>query len=259
MAKPKAKFVKVAGEVAEILRKAKCDGNKLHLGDQLPPEVYAKVAKVVEIIGGKWNRGMGCHLFNGSAAEAIAEAIGESGQVLDKKKTFQLFETPAEVVEMMLDAINLRPREQVLEPSAGRGAIVRPLTDHGCHVVCVEIDPAHRKDLFDAGAVEVHMMDFLDYAHGGVSWRVDAIAMNPPFTNSQDIEHLRVAHGLLNDGGRMVCLTAKGWQSGRRVPRVVGWCRSPDRGDSGRRLPGQWNDDPNPDSDRIQVKLHPVA
>ena len=40
--------------------------------------------------------------------------------------------------------------------------------------------------------------------------KYDKIIMNPPFENGQDIDHIRHAYSLLNDGGRVVCIMSEG-------------------------------------------------
>ena len=51
--------------------------------------------------------------------------------------------------------------------------------------------------------------DFLDYAAAGASL-FDAVVMNPPFANNQDIGHIRLAWDRLHPGGRLVAICSEG-------------------------------------------------
>ena len=51
---------------------------------------------------------------------------------------FEFFPTPADVVARMIEVAYLKPGMDVLEPSAGRGAIAGAVAALGCHVDCME-------------------------------------------------------------------------------------------------------------------------
>jgi 16S rRNA G1207 methylase RsmC len=42
----------------------------------------------------------------------------------------------------------------------------------------------------------------------------DLIIANPPFTNNQDIDHVRKMYSVLDDGGRMIVITSVFWVHG---------------------------------------------
>jgi phospholipid N-methyltransferase len=130
----------------------------------------------------------------------------------------QLFPTPPELAARMADELMLFDGARVLEPSAGTGNIVRALRDTGrpMHIVAVEINQQLAAALgraFPNGShdlpqeVEVIAGDFMDSMAIGT---FDAVAMNPPFSNAQDIAHIRKAMQLLNQGGRLVAICADG-------------------------------------------------
>jgi hypothetical protein len=110
------------------------------------------------------------------------------------------------------------PGLRILEPSAGRGAIVRELLRAGAdnaNLLRVEIDRA-RADvlLHDAtpGAPEVFCADFLKLGHnfaepapiGGIAKGFDLVVMNPPFAAAQ--EHVEHAISMLAPGGCVAAL-----------------------------------------------------
>lgn len=93
-----------------------------------------------------------------------------------------------------------------MEPSAGDGAIIRPLD---CNVDCCEI----QKDLYENSVwrkvpgVKLVGWDFLEYNPGPV---YDKIVANPPFTRQQDIDHVSHMIDCLAEGGRIVSIMSNG-------------------------------------------------
>src|SRR5437764_12464064 len=94
----------------------------------------------------------------------------------------------------------------VLEPSAGTGAIVRPIPT-GARVVAVEL-VANLARALEHMAPEVRCGDFL--AMNGELGTFDRIVMNPPFANAADIRHIEHPRGKLKPGGRPVAIRANG-------------------------------------------------
>ena len=96
----------------------------LHLPRQLPRTLYVQTAKSIELLGGKWNRSFAAHVFAGDCAERVDEAV-IAGEVTDFKKLYQFYETPPELARRMVAMADVRPGQCVLEPSAGRGALLK--------------------------------------------------------------------------------------------------------------------------------------
>lgn len=93
---------------------------------------------------------------------------------------------------------------RVLEPSCGRGSLVRSLVDHGCHVVGVDIDPANVAfcaDTFPEARSE--HADFLSIPGGSsLLGTFNLVLMNPPFEGGQTEQHILHA---LTFAPRVVC------------------------------------------------------
>jgi predicted RNA methylase len=218
----KVKRHKFDADVADVLRTAKVEGNKLILTcGQLDRKVYAKVNKSIELMGGKWNRFEEAHVFAaGDPAPALAAALGD-GHVIDRKQTFQFFETPPALAERMVELANCGAcMPTILEPSAGRGAIVAALKRAGYEgeslMTVVELDPQNTPALLSvAPKARTYLeTDFLKltYAHLVETGpgQFDRILMNPPFTRGQDTDHVRHAFELLKPGGRLVAIMSTG-------------------------------------------------
>ncbi|GAH14985.1 unnamed protein product, partial [marine sediment metagenome] len=112
-----------------------------------------------------------------------------TGEVIDKKKEFQFFETPQDVVDQLIELAEVRIGHRCLEPSAGRGNIakaLRSIVGDGM-VMCVELSPENAAELTSKGFI-VYTGDFLEY---NLKDKYDRIVMNPPFTRQQDIKHVQ--------------------------------------------------------------------
>jgi protein-L-isoaspartate O-methyltransferase len=212
----------IPDDVLEVLQTCTCEGNNLTM-PIMSRELYVKVNKVLAALGGKWNRKAGAHIFPEEAGPMIADVIA-AGEYVDAKKLYQAYNTPPELAERLVSMIAFREGESAMEPSAGTGVIARELRKRGLEVTCVEIQQDLADELIMADFA-VHWGDFLKVPvptqgtgtdQSGtqtVDERYDVIAMNPPFTRGQDMDHIRRAYDLfLKPGGRMVALSSPGWQ-----------------------------------------------
>lgn len=134
------------------------------------------------------------------------------------------FPTPKAIVEKMLDEADIKPGEKVLEPSAGKGniadAIRESYPDNALDVV--EWNASLNELLTEKGH-NVVGVDFLQQ-----SGEYDKIIMNPPFEKGQDIDHIKHAYSLLNDGGRVVCIMSEGpfFRSDKKATEFREWLDS---------------------------------
>lgn len=207
---------KLDDDTVSALRSIEWDGNsaKLTCG-QLDRPTYLKVNKVLESLGGKWNRKAQSHLFSDDASAEL-EAIIESGGYVDRKQALGFFETPAALADELVQIARMDERSVTLEPSAGTGNLIRAI-DRATggtvlqEVVAVEINEAFRKKLVDL-ACETYTSDFLAIEPGTIGGPFNRVLMNPPFAPRQaDIDHVLHAWKFLEPGGRLVAITSIGW------------------------------------------------
>ena len=196
----------IPSEVLAVLKESRCEANQLHLPRQLPRELYIKTAKCIELLGGKWNRSLAAHVFEGDCAERVDEAV-IAGEVTDFKKLYQFYETPPDLARRMVVMADAHDGHRVLEPSAGKGAILKALPP-AVHRTAVELNGA-MVDLV-AHADRVFYGDFLQC--NGELGAFDRIVANPPFRNGQDVDHVRHMYHLLNPGGSLVTVMSPAWQ-----------------------------------------------
>lgn len=202
----------IPDDVREILKASRIEGQVLFLpAVQLERKLYERTSKVIEALGGKWNRGLRGHLFKVLPPELVA-AAAEAGEFIDRKKALQFFETPAPIGARMVERLQIKATDTILEPSAGHGALIREVKDHfGGYVTAIEIDEENCKALRTRVAIEVKIIcaDFLEWARCRPP-SFDVALMNPPFTNNQDVTHIRTAWELLRPGGRLAAICAEG-------------------------------------------------
>lgn len=176
----------------------------------------------------KWFQNKNVHLWclrpdllrraNRLIAEHFEDALGEGPDAAGARRyqrarphhhdVEDFYPTPALVVARMIEAAKLEPDHEVLEPSAGDGAIVKWLIKAGVNPDCVEIDPDRAdilRDMLPPGAVV--NMDFLKM-HPEPEF--DRILMNPPFGQGAGIAHVFHATKFLKPGGRLVAILGAG-------------------------------------------------
>lgn len=204
-------YVKIGADVQGVLSRSTIEGNVLKLPEQLERKLYQETDKVLRLLGGKWNRSKGGHVFQDDPGTVIEAAL-EDGAVRDDVKHFQFFRTPEKHADQIVSHAQIDPEtpQKILEPSAGDGAIVSaimrqlPLTETGKlrlhEVIACEINPEHAKAL-RAFPIDLVGADFLHYEPGPV---FDRILANPPFTKGQDIQHANHMLDCLKPGGILV-------------------------------------------------------
>lgn len=199
----------------DILSRCAVVGNNLVLpSGQLDRKAYEAVNKVLELMGGKWNRKSRVHVFAESPADLLDTVI-LTGEITDKKKLFQFFETPEALAARMVALARTGPGSRVLEPSAGRGRILRAI-GNGPDKVAVEIDPENMGYLMRLGVSGLHINqgDFLEcFPHGDrpfVLGLFDAAILNPPFSRRQAEKHIFHAREFLKPSGVLVAICPDG-------------------------------------------------
>jgi predicted RNA methylase len=203
----------ISDENKGILSRGRIDGNLYFLPSVvLSREKYLEINKVLGLCGGKWNRAKKAHIFESEEkAKSIIEAQ-EKGEVIDKKKTFQFFETSEKVAKQMVELAEIKDGMVVLEPSAGHGAIAEAIAKYGgsldIGLMMVEIDPEKCKVLDSKKIGNVLCEDFLG-TFAKEYGKFARILMNPPFSEGQDAEHILHAYeNCLEEGGRLVSVAS---------------------------------------------------
>jgi len=191
-----------------ILSAASVEGDVVILNcGQLDRKRYVDVNKVLEAMGGKWNRKVKGHVFSESPTDKL-EAIILTGEY-DKPADYGYFPTPMDLADKMITLANLTPGMVVLEPSAGQGAIaerVARIVGYD-NVHCFELLNDNCEALMKYGFLKTECCDFLSVEPKPL---YDRVIMNPPFAKQQDIEHVTHALKCVKPGGRLVSIMASG-------------------------------------------------
>ncbi|MER7280484.1 class I SAM-dependent methyltransferase [Dactylosporangium sp. NPDC000244] len=210
-----------------VLADAVIDGNRLRLVGQLDRSEYARVNKVLEGLGGKWNRKAGAHVFASDPTDALAAILG-GAKVPGPARTEEGFvATPvalaAEIVRDHTRIADLSAGSHVLEPSAGTGAFVNAVraANRGVKISAVEPNEARARTISVDELMTLWLMTFERFTDDGHA-PFDAIVMNPPFAVPGSptlwIDHVRLAWNLLAPGGRLTAIVpaSLGFRKDRR-------------------------------------------
>lgn len=197
----------------EVLKNSTVEGTVVKLPNvQLDRKVYQDVAKSLELIGGKWKGGkvMG-FVFPTDPSELLEQIAG--GEKRNLKKEYQFFATPEALANELVELAGLTYYQSILEPSAGQGAIIKAI-----HRVVPDV-PVGYCETMDINNVFLSRLtnvvklsnDFFDLRKA-VPEKHDRIIANPPFSNNQDIDHIKEMFFHLKKGGRLVSIASKHWQ-----------------------------------------------
>lgn len=198
-------------DTQEILQQCTVEGTTIKLPKvQLDRKSYMDVAKKLELIGGKWKGGkVSGFIFEQDPTELLEQiANGESRNL---KKEYQFFATPDDLADYLVELAEIEPTHDVLEPSAGQGAIINAIHRElysAFTVGAFELMPLNQTFLNKIVGCRLLGSDFLTECDTSF----DRIVANPPFSKNQDIDHIRKMYDQLKDGGRLVSIASKHWQ-----------------------------------------------
>lgn len=224
-----ARGVSISPEVKAVLERSTVDGKVVRLPvGQLERSLYTAVDKVLKALGGKWDRRAGGHVFAAGIGGELADALS-NGVAVDRKKTIELFETPADIAAIMATRVAQHfvdhdisyPR--VLEPEAGRGRLIaamwRAWQEPVDAMIAIDIDAANCEFLREQGdCTLIICTDFLA-ADADEYGDVDAVLMNPPFSRNADIAHVtRAYEQWLAPGGILVAIMSSHWTFAEDAP-----------------------------------------
>ena len=202
-------------DVIESISKMIVNGNRLDLPQDEQFTNYPAVKKAMIAAGGKYNKSG--FIFKGEVQPIKDRLIG--GESINDKKKYQFFETPNELAIKIVGLAEVDSSDHVLEPSAGQGAIsdvVKQITD-SCTLV--ELMNENVQILEQAGN-DVIESDFLKLDPNQIGM-FDKIIANPPFSNNQDIDHIKHMYQFLKPCGKLVSLAGRSWIHGSTKKQVA--------------------------------------
>lgn len=184
----------------------------------LPPialdrKLYLEVAKALELIGGKWKGGkIQGFIFSEDPTQLLKQI--STGEKRNLKKEFQFFGTPDSLADELVQDSGIDEMYNILEPSAGQGAIVKAITraHKWAHVYTYELMPINRTFLENIKDVIILGEDFLK---AKPPFHFDRIIANPPFTKNQDIDHIIKMYLVCKPRGRIVSIASNHWRYGQ--------------------------------------------
>lgn len=197
--------------VEDILKHCTLEDGVLKLPKvQFNKKSYAEAKKWIEEAGGSWQSGKIQGFTFPFNPERVFSILKE-GKRCNLQQEYQFFETPAEVADwLVMLAGGINEADTVLEPSAGRGALIKAI-HRACPSVtveCYELMPENREFLYSLDNVIILDEDFTKDSVGSYT----KIIANPPFSGNQDIEHVRIMYKLLEKGGTLAAITSSHWK-----------------------------------------------
>ncbi len=181
------------------------DGDRLLLPQDTKFKCYDQIKVMMQKAGGKYSQN--AFVFKGKDAQEIKDRL-LSGEKIDDKKKYQFFATPQRVRDRVIELARLTSHTEILEPSAGHGGLVDGVDKD--LVTCFELWDENVEVLKEKGYT-VEQGDFLEM---DPTYPYDRIVANPPFTNNQDVDHVRHMHKWLKPDGILVSVMSTSWRHG---------------------------------------------
>lgn len=197
------------------------DGFVRYMRDDHVPD-WAQVKKVFVALGAEWKtRAKGFLFPPGVDGEGVLELAQQTGRIVDPK-VVGFFPTPAALADSVVWMMNLgrmelhvrneRRKLRVLEPSAGKGSLIKALAramPGKCEVDYCELLPENQAVLREeCGGATFKEADFLGWLPPAP---YDGVLMNPPFAGRDDVRHvLHAWNHALRPGGRLAAIMSAG-------------------------------------------------
>lgn len=210
-------MTQIKNDVLTVLSTLDINGNSVTISGQLDRKLYQAVNKVIERIGGKWNRKAKAHVFDGDPTDRLNNVI-ECGELDPEVKT-GYFPTPPEIVDKMIELADLDSLGRfamILEPSAGQGHIVdkirESINDDKCSILHICENLSENIHILEEKGYMCDHMEFFKYETYCLcnNIKYDRILMNPPFERQSDILHVTTAFNLLAPNGVLVAIMSTG-------------------------------------------------
>lgn len=200
------KYIKVSEEAKDDLRAATIQNGRLDLAGQC--KKYSELKKLFSEIGVVWNKKDKTHYLDSGAEEQI-DFILNGGQIVDEKKTLQAFFTPESLAKRVVEIADVNNRD-VLEPSAGEGALVKECIKQGAkYIKCEEINPKFA-DKLDGLAINTNtqmtIVSGFDFLNSKPNKYFERVVMNPPYDNNTWVKHIEHAWKHLAKNGKLVAV-----------------------------------------------------
>lgn len=197
--------------VEGILKHCTLENNILKLPQvQFNKKSYAEAKKWVEEAGGSWQGGKVQGFTFPFNPERVFSVLNQ-GKRCNLQQEYQFFETPDDIADwLVMLAGGIHEADTVLEPSAGRGSLIRAVR-RACPSVmveCYELMPENREFLCSMPNVILLGEDFTKDNTGSYS----KIIANPPFSGNQDIDHVWMMYKRLEEGGTLAAITSTHWK-----------------------------------------------
>lgn len=202
-------MIRIPNHVLAVLSRCSVEGSTVFLPPtQLDRKLYLDVNKVLEALGGKWDRKAKGHVFKTDPSDRLDVALTTGAY--ERPQDFGFFPTPPDVAKLVAAYAEFEEGQSVLEPSAGTGSLVETSLEwcSSLHFSCVELQPELASGLRQKfPKICVTEGDFLAQRAEPL---FDRVVMNPPFAKGQDVDHVRHAVGFLRHGGRLVSVMSAG-------------------------------------------------
>lgn len=195
--------------VIGLLRGLAGKGNERTIGYGVDPDKAQRrrLGEVLEAIGGAESEG--AWRFDYDPSDVLSEIIA-SGCIPDAV-SHQFYPTPERIAAAAVDAAEIGPGDECLEPSAGLGAIADLLPKGRTR--CVEVSTLHCEVLRAKGHT-VEQADFLKWRGGPF----DRVVMNPPYSEGRWRAHVEHAAGMVKPGGRLVAILPESARGKKLLP-----------------------------------------
>lgn len=182
----------------------------------LTNDEYDSIKYIVESANGHWREKLKGFQFDYSIQDVnnrLVDILNRQSIIISEVQKFQIenqfYPTPEYIAFKMCCDANISSHHTVLEPSAGKGDLLRQIQKFSTNYTAVESNrenAEYLKRTFN----NVYNMTFENYYRRiFYKTRFDRIVMNPPFANALDIKHIMMAFELLKDDGKLIGLMAE--------------------------------------------------
>ncbi|MGF6603329.1 putative RNA methylase [Paraburkholderia sp. GAS448] len=205
--------------ISQCLYHVRPDAQHVWFNSEAAASPHLEEAKrVLESIGGvRDSRPTHQMNFDYPVHQILREIVATG--VLPDSVSFQFHQTSERLAYDAAEWAEIGDEDEVLEPSAGQGAIAKHLPADSLQ--CIELSALHCQ-ILKAKGFRTEQADFIAWAEDAAEHgrKFNVIVMNPPFADGRAALHIEYAYSLLAQGGRLVAVMPGSYRNKQIIPNV---------------------------------------
>lgn len=175
---------------------------------------FDEIKIIMELSGGAWNERHKAFVFLDTykrVQNKISKYVENEDFEIPDFRQFQFetqfYPTPEWLAKEVVESCNILENDVVLEPSAGRGALLNHIKQKTEFITAIEFNSENARALRESGYIVTN--DSFENVINNNKLYYNRVVMAPPFAQRMDITHTILAYNEMQIGGRLISIVSE--------------------------------------------------